>query len=526
MLGWNWFLIYNNSIFSWPKYWGRIERLVYLRQMNLAKLTVLYGSRHVVVQQYQNYLLSSLVFKLVAVRRVVESKDIKLVQNRKSFVCRNIDKLKLVAKLNSFSDLKFELVKYKIFSKFSKKKTCVSYVVTLEERAAQSLFNLILEPIVESISDYNNYGFRRHRSQQQAISDVYVAIQSKFKKEVGILKCNVLNFFTFSVSTWILKYLPVPIRCVPLLHNWLCSGLLRRKALTTSSAEGGVFVNGILTNTVINFILNNLEKKLKRWGRFFYLKSLSISSNLNKHCNLSQVIDTFQFIRYAGEFIIIGNLWWLQVLNLRSFIVNFLQFRGVHATQYILRLFSLKNENLSFLGYDFGYTCKNVNMFFFILFPTFSKFVVICRQLHDIFYYQTHKTAFELITQVNPLIMRWCQYYSFGYSFWYRLKLDNYLFKLCWNWARRKHPKWGKNMIAYQYFLQTTFKFSKRKWVFKGLIKNKLQSNLNYNTEIVYLWSPIVDTNCLSIYSFFLPVKFRRIHAFHSNIRAYLQWLM
>lgn len=169
--------------------------------MNLAKLTVLYGSRHVVVQQYQNYLLSSLVFKLVAVRRVVESKDIKLVQNRKSFVCRNIDKLKLVAKLNSFSDLKFELVKYKIFSKFSKKKTCVSYVVTLEERAAQSLFNLILEPIVESISDYNNYGFRRHRSQQQAISDVYVAIQSKFKKEVGILKCNVLNFFTFSVST-------------------------------------------------------------------------------------------------------------------------------------------------------------------------------------------------------------------------------------------------------------------------------------------------------------------------------------
>jgi RNA-directed DNA polymerase len=52
-------------------------------------------------------------------------------------------------------------------------------VATMRVRAMQALHLLGLEPVVESQSDPNSYGFRRNRSTADAMSQLFVCLSQK-----------------------------------------------------------------------------------------------------------------------------------------------------------------------------------------------------------------------------------------------------------------------------------------------------------------------------------------------------------
>jgi len=69
-------------------------------------------------------------------------------------------------------------------------------IPTIFDRAVQSLFKLITEPITEVNADINSYGFRKNRNAHQALAKLRSILVSKSGTEnIVILNLDVKGFF-------------------------------------------------------------------------------------------------------------------------------------------------------------------------------------------------------------------------------------------------------------------------------------------------------------------------------------------
>ena len=154
----------------------------------------------------------------------------------------------------------------------------------------------------------------------------------------------------------------------------------------------------------------------------------------------------------------------------------------------------------------------------------------------------------ELISELNPIIRGWAQYYNMENSSRYRSLVRNALYNLLWDWMREKHPTLGKKKLATMYFLTSNkdideidadspnpeskevntrlktgnkveyVKFKNTKWVFHGISRTESRFSKQSKTRVTYLLNPTESSPILTAVKYILPVKLREIHAFHPNI--------
>lgn len=75
-------------------------------------------------------------------------------------------------------------------------------------------------------------------------------------------------------------------------------------------------------------------------------------------------------------------------------------------------------------------------------------------------------TSREFIGKINSIIRSYCLskiHCHFNKAF---RELDYYVYKLCWRWAIRRHPKKGSEWIRQRYFNNLQIGYIKNKWVF------------------------------------------------------------
>ena len=60
----------------------------------------------------------------------------------------------------------------------------------------------------------------------------------------------------------------------------------------------------------------------------------------------------------------------------------------------------------------------------------------------------------ELITKLNPILRGWANYYNLDNSSRYRTVVKEALYRLTWQWMKKKHPTLGKKTLAKMYFLR------------------------------------------------------------------------
>ena len=70
----------------------------------------------------------------------------------------------------------------------------------------------------------------------------------------------------------------------------------------------------------------------------------------------------------------------------------------------------------------------------------------------------------NMIARLNPLIRGWANYHRHAASKKTFGSVDNALFKLLWQWAKRRHPQKSRKWIKEKYFKS----FKERNWVFSG----------------------------------------------------------
>lgn len=144
---------------------------------------------------------------------------------------------------------------------------------------------------------------------------------------------------------------------------------------------------------------------------------------------------------------------------------------------------------------------------------------------------------------MNPIIRGWSNYFNIGESYTFRGYVRYALYKLVWNWAHKKHPKWGKRSIAETYFkepysstnLDTSSRPSlaplldgdedkdesilvkRHKWTFVGITK----TNSRYSEaqgKGRFLLDPTLVTKTLSARQYSIPNKLLPIHAYHEDV--------
>ena len=85
--------------------------------------------------------------------------------------------------------------------------------------------------------------------------------------------------------------------------------------------------------------------------------------------------------------------------------------------------------------------------------------------------YPTIKMAgISPILILNPITQRWANYHCHNVAAKIFGKLDDYIWKVTWRWARRRHPDKGNKWIARRYWQPER----NRKWVFQTK-KNRLR---------------------------------------------------
>ena len=126
----------------------------------------------------------------------------------------------------------------------------------MKDRAMQALHLLSLEPVVESQSDPNSYGFRRNRSTADAMSQLFVCLSRKASAP-WVLEADIEGCFDNFSHKWLESHVRMD---KVILHKWLKAGVVYKGQLT--STEAGTPQGGIASPTLANAALNGLETGL------------------------------------------------------------------------------------------------------------------------------------------------------------------------------------------------------------------------------------------------------------------------
>lgn len=123
-------------------------------------------------------------------------------------------------------------------------------------------------------------------------------------------------------------------------------------------------------------------------------------------------------------------------------------------------------EGFDFVGFNFRVYPykKGPGGYIFLIKPAKSSLKKVKSNLKDIIKKGQNRTAFELIEQLNPVLMGWANYYNKVVSSKAYRQVGHYTWEQLWKWAKKKNPKLTYKEAAKMYFR----KVANRKWIFFG----------------------------------------------------------
>lgn len=531
--------------------WNALEEEVKKAQTKLVTLVGTKGKYSSEVAKLQIKLAKSLPFRAMAVRKVTSNQGNKTPGYDGVILESHRQKAEMVSTLrdvliNVERQGKYRAVPVRrVMIPKANGKLRPWGIPTLKDRCLQQLLNLVLAPIVEMYSDPNSLGFRPYRGAKNAVAAVRTDLQSG-REWKWVLDADIEGFFDNINHEWIRQNLPLPSIHKTILDGWLRSGAIRKinkfeeEFIETIS---GTPQGSIISPTISNFVLDGLEEHVRQ--SIAGITGKTFRKNVYKHGRRTKML-TFHVktVRYADDFVVIANSRRIIELKIKPAIIRFLKERGVWLSEEKTGLFSISSgKELNFLGYTFKYNevWKFRHNFFkerlgksgIALYPKREKLKAIKTKLRNIFRSSSNVSAYELISKVNPIIRGWSNYFNLGESVRYRDHLRYFLYKECWRWAFKKHPKWGKRAIATTYFMGSqTMKTGlemglpgSQKWAFHGVTQTTSRySKLNTGKERV-LVDPTTVVETMAGRTFAIPKDLLHIHGYHEDIHKLTEFL-
>jgi len=317
-------------------------------------------------------------------------------------------------------------------------------IPTMKDRAMQALHLLALDPVLETVSDPNSYGFRKNRSTADAMSQIFVRMSQKASAQ-WVLDADIEGFFDNINHDWMIDHACMDKQ---ILRKWLKTGVVDRGQLLATTA--GTPQGGIISPALANWTLNGLETEL--------IEHFSARLGPKKFQKLKVGV-----VRYADDFVVTGASQELLETEIRPWIEAFLAKRGLRLSAAKTKIVHI-DQGFDFLGWNFRkYEGK------LLIKPSKKNVKAFYEKLRKVIGEQMMAKQEDLIRLLNPMLRGWAQYHSpvvakqaFSY-------MQSLMFWRLMRWAKRRHPEKGADWIRTKYWRT----IGDRNWIFAADVVTK-----------------------------------------------------
>lgn len=417
--------------------WRQVQKNVRVMQHRIAKATRENDWRR--VKSLQRWLTRSYCAKALAVRRVTENKG-----KRTPGVDRQLwdtPQLKHAAiaclKKQRYRPLPLKRVN---IPKPNGKMRPLG-IPTMKDRAMQALHLQALDPVLETVSDPNSYGFRKSRSAADAMQQLFIRLSRK-GSAMWVLDADIEGFFDNINHDWMTENVPMD---KSILKKWLKSGVVEGKQLMAT--KEGTPQGGIISPALANWTLNGLEAELTTY--------LNVKWGIAKAKKLKVGV-----IRYADDFVITGVSREVLEGEIRPWVEAFLLERGLKLAKAKTNIVNI-DEGFDFLGWNFRkYVRKDTRKL--LIKPSKKNVNSFYEKLRKIFDDNLTATQEQLIRTLNPVLGGWARYHTSAVAKQTFSRMDSLIFWRLMRWARRRHPNKNANWVSRKYWRME----GNRTWVF------------------------------------------------------------
>lgn len=328
-------------------------------------------------------------------------------------------------------------------------------IPTMTDRAVQALYHLGLDPVVETQSDLNSFGFRKNRSTHDAITAIRNHLD-KTHHPRWILEADISKCFDKISHEFLMEHTHICHKKV--LEQWLKSGIMEEMNLTETIE--GTPQGGIISPTLCNIALNGIEKVIKKANPL---------PTRGKHKDISAGVHV---IRYADDIIITGKTQEIAIKN-KNILKEFLKERGLMLNEKKTKITNIK-EGIDFLGFNIrrmkwrSRLNKDTEQeTVLVIKPSEKGKKKLKESVRKII--TMNKPIKKIISELNPVLRGWGEHKRISYH-------SQETFITIDNWIQSKMRKWAywhkgslRKTIA-KHLVQT----ENRKWNWGISLKEKL----------------------------------------------------
>ncbi|BCA80734.1 group II intron reverse transcriptase/maturase [Desulfuromonas sp. AOP6] len=429
--------------------WRLVQRKVRGLQVRIAQATKEGQLRR--VQKLQRLLVHSFAARALAVRRVTENRGKKTPGVDGELWSTPDSKWKAIDRLrrNGYRPKPLRRV---YIPKANGKRRPLG-IPTMLDRAMQALYLLVLEPVSETTADRNSYGFRPQRSTADAIEQCFVILSRKNSAE-WVLECDIKGCFDSISHDWLLTHVPMDKR---ILRKWLKAGYMESNRLNPT--EAGTPQGGNVSPALANLALDGLEGVLEEhFGSKNTKKSYKTKVN---------------YVRYADDFVITGISKELLENEVKPIVEAFMAERGLQL--------SPEKTVVTHICEGFDFLGQNIRKYNdkLLIKPSRDNLRNFLVKVRDVVKRNPTVPTERLIMQLNPLLRGWANYHRHVVAKATYNYVDYRVWKLLWQWCRRRHLNRRKRWIKDKYFK----KVGNRSWVFQSATSGGEKLSLVYASD-------------------------------------------